>query len=293
MEKKIKANGIEIYYKESERKGDTIILLHCSSWNSEQWHDCIPELSKNYHVIAPDMRGHGRSGCPEEGYRLKDFAKDLHEMLETLKIDKVHLVGSSMGAEITLRFASDYPERVLSLTCEGALQSFYGVNGEVVLPADEIEADYKLRLGKIGERNVESYETVEEMLNHYERIFSEEYQMAWNKNWEAIHRNRFRTDEKGGLSVVFEPRFLAQYCEDFYLTDFAELYKNVQCPVQFLPDMREATDESVLKSIEHFRTLIKNEHTFVTKIEGAEHASTPVLNAQGYVKAIQDFISQV
>lgn len=293
IETKIKANGIEIYLKESQRKGATILLLHCSSWNSEQWHSCLPELAKNYHVLAPDMRGHGRSDCPDEGYRLSDFSKDLYELLDGLQIDKVHLVGSSMGAEIALRFASEYPDKVLSLTCEGAFQNFYGPNGEIGLPADEIEADCKLRLEKLRERPIESYETVEEMLRYYQKVFFEERHEAWNECWEAIHLNRFRNDEKGRLSVVFEPRFLAQYCEDFYLTDFAEMYKNIQCPVQFLPDTREASDKSVLKSIEQFRTLVNSGHTVVTQIEGAEHASTPVSNAQGYIKAIQDFLHNI
>lgn len=293
IERKISTNGIEIYIKETDRVGETILLLHCSSWNSEQWNSCLSELSKEYHIIAPDLRGHGRSNCPEGDYRLSDFANDIYGILDELQIDKLHIVGSSMGAEIALQFASNYPDKVLSLSCEGGFQNFYGENGEVILCADQVEEDCKIRVEGIQKRPIESYDTVDEMLENYSSWIYENQLEDWYENCEAILRNRFQVDKTGRLSVTFKPHYLAQYCEDFYMTDFSNMYKKLKCPVQFMPDMREASDDSVQKSIEHFRTFINGCSTYVTYIERAKHALTPICNAEGYTQAVKEFLNNI
>lgn len=286
----IQVNGIGIYTKETKRIGETLLLLHCSSWNSEQWNSCIENLSKDYHVIVPDLRGHGRSDCPEEGYRLNDFVVDLEELLCKFQVERVHIVGSSMGAEIALLFAATYPEKVLSITCEGGFQNFYGENGEIHLPASEIHEDCRLRVAKVQQRPVESYESVDEMISYYHQIIAENHHEHWKTQLEAIHINRFKKESDGRVTVAFKPQLLAQYCEDFYLTDFAEMYKRLVCPILFLPDTREASDASVQKSIEHFRMLVKGQKTMITCIDGAEHALTPVIRAQEYSCAIREFL---
>lgn len=286
-ERKVEIWGNQLYIKESEKNGPSLLLLHCSSWNSEQWKGCFAKLSKSHHVIAPDLRGHGRSDCPADGYGLKDFSKDIYHMLEQMAIEKVHIVGSSMGAEIALCFASTYPKKVMSLTLEGAFQNFYGLNGEIDIPKEAIESDCKSRVNTVRARSLETYQTLEDLKNHYKRCGS------WNESLESIHLNRFRQDEAGEYRVVFEPSFLALYCEDYYKTDFSIMYKKLFCPVQFLPDERETKDEKLMKSIEVYKSYINNDNVIIRKIEGAEHAMTPVKNPSGYVKAILDFISNL
>lgn len=285
-EKRIKTNGIELYVNEYDKTGETMIFIHCSSGNTAQWDAVIPYFQPHFHLITADMRGHGKSDKPETDYSLDTMASDVLGIMDALKVDKAHLVGSSMGAEIITSFAANYPDRVLSIVCEGALQNFFGKNGEIDIPIDEIEANKAERLERVKNRPIERYNSMEDMLNIYKNIFKED----WNKYWEVFFLNKFCKDAEGVI-IAFQPKYLVQYCADFYSVDFGKYYSKITCPVLFLPDKREAEDERVMASLEHFRSLLKN--CSITNIEDAEHASTMFINPEGYSRAIIEFINSL
>ncbi|NOH17274.1 alpha/beta fold hydrolase [Clostridium cochlearium] len=92
-------DNVNIYY---EVKGEGKPILFISGWScSTRFFDRnINELSKDYKIIAMDLRGHGNSEKPEHGYRISRFAKDIEEFLEYLKVEDVTAIGWSMGASI-------------------------------------------------------------------------------------------------------------------------------------------------------------------------------------------------
>lgn len=92
--------------------GDVIVLLHGFCGSSEYWEEVIPHLSKQYRVIAPDLRGHGKSTDPNENFKIEDYADDIVQMLDKLEVQKATLLGHSMGGYITLAFAEKYAERL-------------------------------------------------------------------------------------------------------------------------------------------------------------------------------------
>jgi pimeloyl-ACP methyl ester carboxylesterase len=73
-------------------------------------------LSRKYHVITYDLRGHGRSGSPQSGYTLEHMTDDLRALLDHVGVERVHLVGHSFGARIALCATIQQPERIASLT---------------------------------------------------------------------------------------------------------------------------------------------------------------------------------
>ncbi|EGC32779.1 hypothetical protein DICPUDRAFT_19880, partial [Dictyostelium purpureum] len=85
---------------------------------------------KEYNYLIFDNRGSGKSGAPSK-YSSKEMAKDIEELMNHLKWDKVHLVGISMGGMISIEFASMFPERLLSLalvvTHAGSLAPWRGI----------------------------------------------------------------------------------------------------------------------------------------------------------------------
>jgi pimeloyl-ACP methyl ester carboxylesterase len=112
--KYININGVKIAYT-SAGKGPDIVLLHGWMCNRNFWKYQIDFLSKKYHVIAPDFRGHGDSGVPETGYTVKQLVEDIYGLVASLGLKDVVLVGHSMGGMVAQEFALKYQDCLSSL----------------------------------------------------------------------------------------------------------------------------------------------------------------------------------
>ncbi len=115
----ILSDRTKIYYTDSKSKGQVVVLLHGFSMSSSMWHETgiVDRLSEKHRVITLDIRGHGKSGKPEgvEHYGPK-VAEDVINLLNSLRIEKAHLVGYSMGAYIVGRILVTNPKKVATAT---------------------------------------------------------------------------------------------------------------------------------------------------------------------------------
>ena len=111
---RVKINGISLNYRLTGQ-GKTLVLTHGLGGSLAAWQDLAPEMSKHYQVLTWDVRGFGESDKPEEEYSPQIFSQDLHGLLEVLSIEKVYLLGHSMGGVIAQRFTLDYPRQVDAL----------------------------------------------------------------------------------------------------------------------------------------------------------------------------------
>ncbi|HEY2787519.1 MAG TPA: alpha/beta hydrolase [Fimbriiglobus sp.] len=114
------SNGVTIHYV-VEGKGEPVVLLH--GWMSDvgMWGklDTNP-ATKEFQLIAVDLRGHGKSGKPHEVEKYgSEMSEDVVRLLDHLKIPKAHLVGYSMGAIVAGKMAATHPDRVLSIVYGG------------------------------------------------------------------------------------------------------------------------------------------------------------------------------
>jgi len=114
---------LEMYYEDHDfadpwREHETVVLHAGNLKDHRLWYAWIPLLSRYYRVITLDARGHGRSTIPEPGYpwSMEGFAKDLKGLLDKLGVGRVHLIGETTGGPITLQFAHDFKDRVISIT---------------------------------------------------------------------------------------------------------------------------------------------------------------------------------
>jgi 3-oxoadipate enol-lactonase len=113
----VRANGIGIYCEDSGGDGEPVVLIHGHSVDMRMWPAQTLALREaGYRVVRYDVRGHGRSDAPDEGYSWPVYAEDLRCLLDALDIGTAHLVGFSMGGGIALQFALDHPGRTRSLT---------------------------------------------------------------------------------------------------------------------------------------------------------------------------------
>ncbi|MCL1128023.1 alpha/beta fold hydrolase [Shewanella surugensis] len=94
-------DNVKLHYID-KGQGQVIVMLPSWSLSTAIFRYQIHDLSRNYRVIALDMRGHGQSEKVEYGYKIYRLAKDLHELLHTLKINNTVLLGHAVGASIIL-----------------------------------------------------------------------------------------------------------------------------------------------------------------------------------------------
>jgi pimeloyl-ACP methyl ester carboxylesterase len=129
--------------------GKTIVLLHGKNFSGYYWKEVIRSLSeKGYRVIVPDQVGWGRSARPVIHYSFHTLAANTAHLLDSLKIDKIILVGHSMGGMLAARFAMQYPWRVQQLILENPIgledyKRFVPYRSVQELTSKELKANYQ------------------------------------------------------------------------------------------------------------------------------------------------------
>jgi pimeloyl-ACP methyl ester carboxylesterase len=91
--------------------GPPLLLLHGLGCDHRTWLPVLPQLSRHFTVIAPDLLGHGRSAKPRTDYSIAGYANGMRDLLSVLGIDKVTVVGHSFGGGVAMQFAYQFPER--------------------------------------------------------------------------------------------------------------------------------------------------------------------------------------
>ncbi|MEI9918552.1 MAG: alpha/beta hydrolase [Bacteroidota bacterium] len=107
-------NGVNIHYVIGGQ-GEPLLLVHGFGQNWYMWNRLLPELSKHFTVIAPDLRGVGESGRPASGYDKKTMATDLHELMKSLGYSKINLAGHDIGLMVAYAYAAQYQDDVKKL----------------------------------------------------------------------------------------------------------------------------------------------------------------------------------
>lgn len=107
MEKRtgfVEANdGVRLYYEDTG-SGRPVFLIHGGGLSLGWWRKQVPALSRRFRVIAADTRGNGRSDKTPWGHRTARYAMDVRQIIETLDLDEVTLVGWSIGARTVLSY---------------------------------------------------------------------------------------------------------------------------------------------------------------------------------------------
>ncbi len=95
--------------------GPPLLLVHGITSSSRTWKSVMSKLAGKHTVIAPDLLGHGRSAKPQGDYSLGAYASGMRDLLVTLDIPKVTVVGHSLGGGIAMQFAYQFPDRISRL----------------------------------------------------------------------------------------------------------------------------------------------------------------------------------
>ncbi|NET57734.1 MAG: alpha/beta hydrolase [Symploca sp. SIO2E6] len=107
--------NIQLSYLEWNQSQEPLLLLHGLGDHALVWSNLGNYLSDRYHIVAPDMRGHGESSKPEQNYRFADAIADLEALMEHLNWSAVHIVGHSWMGKLVPIWAKQHPERFRSM----------------------------------------------------------------------------------------------------------------------------------------------------------------------------------
>jgi pimeloyl-ACP methyl ester carboxylesterase len=120
-------DGLTINYAEwGDLESPAVVLLHGFTADLRMWAGQTEPFSTDYRVIAPDLRGHGRTDAPEDpaDYTMERYRDDLLALLDGLGIDICALVGCSFGGMIAVHFATEHPERIAALVLSDTSAAF-------------------------------------------------------------------------------------------------------------------------------------------------------------------------
>lgn len=116
-------NAIDLYY-EIHGTGKPLLLLHGFTGTGAALIPLFQDLTNNYQLIIPDLRGHGRSTNPSNQFTHRQAALDIFGLLDHLNISQVEASGFSAGGNILLHMATQQPDRIKNMAIVSATPYF-------------------------------------------------------------------------------------------------------------------------------------------------------------------------
>ena len=205
-----------------------LLLLHGGRDHARSWDWVARELKDDWHIIAPDWRGHGDSAwAPDGDYNTHAYVYDLAQLVHQLKLAPVTIVAHSMGGNIALRYAGLYPEIVKKLV------AIEGLGPSPRMLAERQKTDFAERERQWIEakraaaaRQPKRYPTLEDAFARMtsENSFLSEEQ-ARHLTIHGTHRN-----EDGSYSWKFDNYLHLPWAHDTAHEQVAELWRRITCP---------------------------------------------------------------
>ncbi len=119
----ITSNSLKInfeHFNTFDRQKDTVFLLHGFTGSLESWRELYSNFDKRFNYVGIDLIGHGKSDSPTDvkNYTAESLVSQINTILHQLSIDKVILLGYSMGGRVVLNFAVTNPQKIKGLILE-------------------------------------------------------------------------------------------------------------------------------------------------------------------------------
>jgi pimeloyl-ACP methyl ester carboxylesterase len=129
---------VQLFFTDDGGGDPPVLLVHGYTCDSHDWSWQIPHFVEKHRVIAVDLRGHGRSSAPPQGYTAERFAADLAALLKSLGVPPVVAMGHSLGGPVVSALAVEHPDLVAGLVCVDPgylLPDETGAMADTILPA--------------------------------------------------------------------------------------------------------------------------------------------------------------
>jgi pimeloyl-ACP methyl ester carboxylesterase len=241
-----------------------LLLIHGGRDHARSWDWVAEELRHDWHIIAPDLRGHGDSSwSPDGNYEMSAFVYDVAQLIHQLNLAPVSIIAHSMGGNIATRYAGLYPENVRKLVNIEGL----GLSPAMQAERDALGIQNRFRQWIEDKRNAagrtpKRYPNIEAA---YERMKTENTyltdEQARHLTVHGISRN-----EDGTWSWKFDNYLNIWAMFDMPREDLMALWQAITCPILMLYGEKSwASNPEKDGRIEHFPT------AKVTEYENAGH----------------------
>lgn len=175
-------DGAHLYY-EMHGEGEPVLFLSGIMMSTLSWASYVPQISKRYQLILLDFRDQGQSTRMQHEYTLDIHIDDVLHLIDSLNLEKVHLLGLSYGGQVALKFAISYPNRLKSLmllNVNSVLTNHLSEIGKAWETAAELydgEKFFQLAIPFIYSRSF--YERELEMLRERQEMFKTMLTKEW------------------------------------------------------------------------------------------------------------------
>ena len=230
-----------------------LLLVHGGRDHARSWDWVAEELRNEWHIIAPDLRGHGDSSwSPDGSYEMSAFVYDMAQLIHQLGLAPVSIIAHSMGGNIATRYAGIFPENVRKLVNIEGL----GLSPKMQAERDAIGIQKRFRQWIEDKRNAagrtpKRYPTIEAA---YDRMKAENSyltdEQARHLTVHGISRN-----EDGTWSWKFDNYLNIWAIFDMPREDLLSIWQSITCPMLLLYGEKSwASNPEKDGRIEHFPT---------------------------------------
>jgi len=206
-----------------------LLLVHGGRDHARSWDWVAEELRHDWHIIAPDLRGHGDSAwSPDGNYEMSAFVYDLAQLIHQLNLTSVSIIAHSMGGNIATRYAGLFPENVRKMVNIEGL----GPSPKMLAERDATGIKKRFRQWIEDKRNAagrtpKRYPNIEAA---YERMKTENSyltdEQARHLTVHGISRN-----EDGSWSWKFDNYLNIWAMFDMPEEDLLAIWKSITCPI--------------------------------------------------------------
>ncbi len=209
-----------------------LILVHGGQDHCRNWDWVAADLRRDYHVIAPDLRGHGDSAWSPSGeYGMAAYVYDLAQLIHQQRLAPCKMIAHSMGGSVALRYAGAFPETVTKLDCiEGLGPSPTQQQQRAARSAPERLAAWVNDKRKLAGRIPRRYPTIEDA---YARMQAQNRHLTPDQARHLTQHGAMQ-NEDGTYSWKFDNYVHSNSPVDFSTRDLHALWENITCPVLFV-----------------------------------------------------------
>jgi len=275
-EGQVRVNDINMHYVEWAGEGSAILCVHGLTANCREWDRLGEGLSPRYRVLAIDLRGRGDSDKPASGYGLAGHAADLESFLNAVNLKKVAFAGHSMGANIGIYFAANYPRRVSRLVLVDG-----GIDPEDV--------------GKVLESLQVTLSTLDISFPSFQDYMSLWRQTPflkedWNEFWERYFAFDVETGVDGSVRRKVPRRVMEAEISASGGALLRPLYSRIVCPTLILRASRGImSDADLIMPLEAATAMQKEiRNCKLLTIEGSNHYT--IVTRNDFVEAVRGFL---